>query len=140
MIAYPRTSLRVPVRQIREMVSTLHGFEISIGEIGEVLHRIRKHAQPVLDDLLNQIRASPAVQADETGWREDGINGSLWSVSTPTVRYDEYHRSRAGEVVKHVIGDDFQGVLGSDFDAGYNIHQGLHLGLTELDVWNHSHG
>jgi hypothetical protein len=36
-----------------------------------------------------EIRASPAIQADETGWREDGINGYIWSVSTPTVRYDE---------------------------------------------------
>jgi hypothetical protein len=36
------------------------------------------------------------------------------------------HRSRAGEIVKQLIGNDFQGVLGSDFYAGYNIHQGLH--------------
>src|SRR5438034_5760865 len=27
----------------------------------------------------------------------------------------EYHHSRAGEVVKQLIGEDFQGVLGSDF-------------------------
>jgi transposase len=29
-------------------------------------------------------------------------------------------------VVKQLIGENFQGVLGSDFYAGYNIHQGLH--------------
>jgi transposase len=73
-----------------------------------------------------EIRASPAIQADETGWREDGINGYIWSVSTPTIRYYEYHHSRAGEVVKQLIGENYQGVLGSDFYAGYNIHQGLH--------------
>src|SRR5256885_1761376 len=28
--------------------------------------------------------------------------------------------------VKELIGEDFDGVLGSDFYAGYNIHQGLH--------------
>lgn len=125
-IAYLRTSLRLPIRQIREQLSTLHGIEVSIGEIVEVLHRISTHAQPVLDGLQAEIRGSPAIQADETGWREDGHNGYIWSVSTPTVRYYEYHHSRAGEVVKEVIGDDFQGVLGSDFYSGYNIHQGLH--------------
>jgi transposase len=118
--------MRLPIRQIRALLHTLYGFEVSIGEIMEVLHRIRKHAQPVLDHLKATIRASPAVQADETGWREDGLNGYIWSVSTPTVRYYEYHRSRAGEVVKHLIGEQFQGVLGSDFYAGYNIHEGLH--------------
>jgi len=126
MIAYLRTSLRLPLRQIRELLYTLHGFEISLGEIVEVLHRINAHAQPVLDALLTEIRVSPAVQADETGWREDGSNGYIWSVSTPTIRYYEYHHSRAGEVIKKLIGDDFEGVLGSDFYAGYNIHQGLH--------------
>ncbi len=126
IIAYLRSSMRLPIRQLREALRNLHGFEVSTGEIVELLHRIRHHAQPMLDDLRAEIRASPAVQADETGWREDGSNGYIWSVSTPSVRYYEYHHSRAGEVVKQLIGEDFEGVLGSDFYGGYNIHEGLH--------------
>ncbi len=126
LIATLRTVMRLPIRQIRELLQTLHGVEVSIGEIAEVLHRLVIHAQPVLDGLLVTLRASPAVQADETGWREDGLNGYIWSVSTSTIRYYEYHHSRAGEVIKQLIGEDFGGVLGSDFYAGYNIHQGLH--------------
>jgi len=126
MIAYLRTVMRLPLRQLREVLRTLHGFEVSVGELVELLHRIKEYAQPVLDGLKAEIRASPAVQADETRWREDGSNGYIWSVSTPTIRYYEYHHSRGGEVVKRLIGQDYQGVLGSDFYAGYNIHQGLH--------------
>ncbi len=83
LIATLRTVMRLPVRQIRDLLQTLHGVQVSVGEIVEVLHRLADHAQPVLDDLKAQIRASPAVQADETGWREDGLNGYIWSVSTP---------------------------------------------------------
>ena len=126
LIALLRTVMRLPIRQIRTLLQTLHGVEVSIGEIVEVLHRLSTHAQPVLDDLKAAIRASPVIQADETGWREDGENGYIWSVSTPTLRYYEYHHSRAGEVVKQLIGETYQGVLGSDFYAGYNIHQGIH--------------
>jgi transposase len=126
LMAYLRTRLRLPLRQIRELLHILHGLEMSLGEIVEVLHRLNAHAQAVLDALLTEIRASPAVQADETGWREDGSNGYIWRVSTPTIRYYEYHHSRAGEVIKKLIGDDFEGVLGSDLYAGYTIHQGLH--------------
>src|SRR5579863_9290457 len=126
MIAYLRTVMRLPLRQLQNVLQTLHGFEVSVGELVELLHRITEYAQPVLEGLKGEIRASPAIQADETGWREDGSNGYIWSVSTPTVRYYEYHHSRAGEVVKHLIGEDYQGVLGSDFYAGYNIHHGLH--------------
>src|SRR4249919_1261156 len=118
--------MRLPIRQIQTYLLTLHGVTISIGEIVELLHRIKAQMQPQLDALKTEIRASPAIQADETGWREDGENGYIWSVSTPSVRYYEYHHYRAGEVVKQLIGEDFEGVLGSDFYAGYNIHQGLH--------------
>jgi transposase len=126
MIAYLRTVMRLPLRQIRAVLRDLHGCEVSLGELVELLHRIKEAAQPVLDGLKAGIRSSPAVQADETGWREDGQNGYIWSVSTPSIRYYEYHHSRGGEVVKHLIGEAFQGVLGSDFYGGYHLHQGLH--------------
>lgn len=126
MIAYLRTVMRLPLRQVQEVLRDLHGFEVSLGELVELLHRIKQRAEPMLDSLKAEIQASPAVQADETGWREDGQNGYVWSVSTPTIRYYEYHHSRGGEVVKRLIGEEFQGVLGSDFYGGYNVHQGLH--------------
>jgi hypothetical protein len=96
MIAYLRTVMRLPFRQLRDVLRDLHGFEVSLGELAELLHRITEYAQPVLTALKAEIRASPAVQADESGWREDGINGYIWSASTPTIRYDEYHHSRSG--------------------------------------------
>jgi transposase len=87
LIACLRTVMRLPFRQIQASVLTIHGLQISLGEVVEVLHRLREHAQPVLDAFKAEIRASPAVQADETGWREDGNNGYIWSISTPTLRY-----------------------------------------------------
>jgi hypothetical protein len=118
--------MRLPVRQIQAYLATLHGLKISIGEIVELLHRLKAKMEPTLAALKAAIRASPAVQADETGWREDGLNGYIWSASTPQVRYYEYHHSRGQEVVKEVVGEDFQGVLGSDCYAAYHVHQGLH--------------
>jgi transposase len=126
VIAYLRTVMRLPVRQIQAYLATLHGFKISTGEIVELLHRATNQLQPVVRALKQEIRASPAVQADETGWREDGKNGYIWSVSTRSIRYYEYHHSRGSEVVKHLLGESFEGVLGSDFYASYNIYQGLH--------------
>lgn len=126
LIALLRTVMRLPVRQIRSLLLILYGCQISVGEIVELLHRLANHAKPVLEVIKGQIRASPAVQADETGWREDGENGYIWSMCTPTLRYYEYHHSRSGDLVTELIGPDFAGVLGSDFYAGYNSHQGLH--------------
>jgi transposase len=37
MIAYLRTVMRLPLRQLREVLRTLHGFEVSVGELVERL-------------------------------------------------------------------------------------------------------
>jgi hypothetical protein len=126
LMAYLRTVMRLPVQQIQAYLATLHGLKISSGAIVEILHRLKAKLEPTLAGLKAVIRASPAVQADETGWRENGQNGYIWSASTPTVRYYEYHRSRGHEVVEALLGSDFQGVLGSDFYAAYNVYTGLH--------------
>ncbi len=61
------------------------------------------------------------VHADETSWRENGQNGYAWLLATPEgERYVEYHHSRAGAVAKALLGEDFHGVLVSDFYGGYN--------------------
>jgi hypothetical protein len=78
VIALVRTVMRLPVRPL------LDGCESSTGEIVELRHRVVKHAKPVREAITGQIRASPAVQADETGWREDGERGSIGSAWTPT--------------------------------------------------------
>jgi transposase len=47
-------------------------------------------------------------------------------VNTATIRSYEYHQSRSGKIVKDLVGENYQGVLGSDFYAGYNAHLGLY--------------
>jgi transposase len=126
VVAYLRTVMRLPVRQIQADLCTLHGLKISGAEIVERLHRAKGQLHLAVAALKQQIRASPAVQADETGWREDGKNGDIWSVNTPEVRYYEYHHSRGSEVVKQLLAESFEGVLGSDFYASYHIYAGRH--------------
>jgi transposase len=126
LIAYVRTVMRLPVRQIQAYVASLHGLSISSGEIIGLAQRVTAQLGPQLAQVKQQIRASPAVQMDETGWREDGSNGYVWCAGTPQWRYYEYQHSRGSEVVKAVLGERFEGVLGSDFLASYTIHEGLH--------------
>ena len=72
------------------------------------------------------MQTSHSVHGDETGWRENGQNGYLWSFSTPEVCYFTYPKTRSGQVVTEVLGADYAGIVVSDFYAGYNTHLGLH--------------
>jgi len=115
---------RMPQRAIQRLLEGLYGLHISIGEINEVLHRVSEWAKPTVAQILRKIRGSPDVNADETGWREDGINGYLWSVSTGAERFYYFHRRRAGRIIRHILGSKFEGVLGCDFYAGYDWYLG----------------
>jgi len=126
LTAYLRTVMRLPVRQIQAYLANLHGLSISSGEIVGLAQRVTAQMEPQLAEVRQQIRASPAVQMDETGWREEGVTGYVWCACTPQWRYYEYHHSRGREVVKAVLGASFEGVLGSDFYASYNVYTGLH--------------
>ena len=129
VIAYLRTRLRLPYREIQEYLRTMHGIEISAGELVAVLQQMKRELEPALCALRREVRVSPILHADETGWREDGRNGYIWTLSTPGpkgTRYYEYDRSRASKVVERLLGKEFYGVLVTDFYAAYNVYLGRH--------------
>ena len=153
LVAHLKTVCRVPIEPIRKLLSTLWGVKVSSGELVEILHDVAEIGQAEYESLLGRVRGSPVVHGDETGWREDGVNGYLWSFSTPEVRYYTYRHSRGSVVVKEVLSDDFAGALVTDFYAAYNIYLGtkqrcwVHLGrdletlkeknpdMTEVVAW-----
>jgi transposase len=125
LIAYLKIVCRVPVSLIKKLLSSLYGFEVSKGEICELLHEVARMGQDEYANILNKVRGSPVVHGDETGWREDGVSGYVWSFSTPQQRFLLYRHSRASSVVKEVLGDEFTGALVSDFYGAYNIYDGI---------------
>jgi hypothetical protein len=129
LIGYLSESLRLPYEAIQSYLETVHGVKISVGAIADLRHGLAETLQPMADELKAQIRSSPIVHADETGWREDGQNGYVWAFSTPdeqAIRYYVYDRSRGQRVVEEFLGEEFQGVLGSDFYGAYNVYAGRH--------------
>ena len=124
LIAALREEGRLPLRTVQWYLKTVYQLRLSIGGIVHVLHRVAQQAAPAVVALLEKVRASPVVQADETGWRQDGANGYVWTFSTPGERYF-LRRGRDKGVVDEVLGDSFNGVLGSDFYAAYNHYPGL---------------
>jgi len=129
LIVYLRTTLRLPVRQIKAYLKTLHQLELSVGEIVALTHKVGQELQPQMEALLSAVRASPVVHADETGWREAGQNGYIWTCVTEgaqAIRYFVYHQSRSQRIPQGLLGLHFQGHLVTDFYAAYNVIRGPH--------------
>ena len=123
LIATLREEARLPIGVIRKYLRIVHGLHVSKGAIVDAVHRTAQQGQAKVASILAQIRASPVVHADETGWREDGHNGYVWTFSTPDARYF-LRRGRGKAVVDEALGDSFSGVLVSDFYAAYHHYNG----------------
>lgn len=124
-----RDRLRLPIGIIKTYLKMFHGLSLSEGEIVDILDITADKGKPMYESLLSQIRESQSVHADETGGRENGINGYFWSFSTEKIHYLLYRKSRGKTVVEEIVGIDsekFNGVLTTDFYAAYNTYSGFH--------------
>jgi len=129
VLAYLRTTLRLPIAALQQYLASLHHLQLSAGGLQEILHDVRQAVAPALDAIKQQARHARIVHGDETSWRENGQTGYVWSFSTPgedAVRYYEYDPSRAQAVVKRFVNGEFSGHLVSDFYCGYNDYAGKH--------------
>jgi len=129
LVVYLRTQLRLPIRQIQAYLQTLHHLKLSIGEIVELTHTVRRELQPEMDALLTAVQASRVTHGDETGWRENGQNGYVWGflgLGPQPAYYFVYHQSRASRIPQGVLGLHFKGHLISDYYAAYNVIRGPH--------------
>ncbi len=125
LIATLREELRLPIAGIQWYLGAVHGLSVSVGGIVGALHAVAARAASLVTALQEQIRGSPVLHVDETGWRQDGVNGYVWTFSTASERvFVRGGRDRA--VLADAVGEDYAGVLVSDFYAVYTGYAGRH--------------
>ena len=121
-----RTKLRLPVAQVQWLLAQVWGLPLSVGAVSGLLAEAARAGRGTYDQLLVEARASPVLHVDETGWRQDGRNGFIWTLTTPRVRFFQFSSSRAGAVARRLVGTEYEGVVVSDFYTAYDQLDGRH--------------
>jgi transposase len=120
LLGWLRARLRLPLSQMQELLQTLYGLHLSEGGIVDSLRRLAQATAAERARIAAQIRAAPAVHADETSWRENGQHGWVWVQTTADgACLYTYDRSRSGAVAQGLL-DACTGVRCTDFYAAYN--------------------
>lgn len=119
LISHLHIAGKMTLREIQKLLEALCGLHLGLGEITGILHAVARHGQPDVEEILKAIRGSPAANVDETGWRENGKNGYTWAFCTPGERYF-IRGGRGGQIPKDVLGEDYGGIVGSDFYSVYD--------------------
>ena len=139
----------VSVNNIVRILSVVCSFKISAGGLTQAWKNLSILLEPVYNAIGQNISTSAVLNADETGWRLNGITHWLWCFTTKELCYYLITRSRASPVVKQVLGTLFKGILICDFWGAYNKISALakqrcfyHLftELTKVDKNNTSPG
>ena len=106
--------LGLSFRKVADLFQTHFGVTVTPGALAQANQRLARRAEPVYQDLQACIRASPAVNADETGWRIGAQSAWLWVFATRRVTLYTIRFSRGHGVVEDILGETFPGTLISD--------------------------
>lgn len=115
-----RVCYRLPIRQVSRLFEQLPGMKISPSGVHKQITRLSKWLEGEYDRLKLTLRAAGVVHADETGWRINGKNGYLWTLTNDTHTLYHVNPSRSGKVIADLLGEAFGGTLVSDFYAVYD--------------------
>ncbi len=108
---------RLPGQQIQERLARAYDLPLSHGGIIGLLHLVAQQGKAAYDQLQAAARASPGVHRHETGWKQDGVPGYIWTASTPTTCYVHDDARRTGAVADAILDPDVAGTITCDFYA-----------------------
>ena len=108
------------MRRTCKILRELAGLSLTAGGLSQMIDRVADRVVGDCEGLVNQIRGSPAVNADETSWWVGGPGWWLWTFTCPEITVYRVDESRGAKVVEDVLGEDFAGVLVSDCLSSYD--------------------
>ncbi len=124
---------KVPLDAIVLLLENQYGITVSKGGIIQILHRTKHWLGSAYQKLKAEMRASPIIHADETGWRVEGINKWIWTFLSKTAVTYQVEESRGRGVPQEFFKDgNPTSVLVRDDYAAYQS-----IPLAQQSCWAH---
>jgi len=129
---------RLSKRLVKDALSDMLGVELSLGSVSNLEGEMADALAPATAEALAYVQASEAASADETGFTQGRKGGRaarvwLWMVATTLVVVFHIAPSRGGKVARHLLGEDFAGLLTTD---RWSAYEWVDAGLRQL-CWAH---
>jgi transposase len=102
------------------VLETAFGLRVSRGGLAQAFQRAARKAEPTYEKLVQQIRGSPSVTPDETGWKVNGQLWWMWAFSSDKLTVYSIQPGRGFEQATVILGADFDGFLVRD---GWGVYR-----------------
>jgi len=110
----------ISVNNIVKMLGVFAKLKVTSGALTLSWEKLASLLEPVYEDTRKKVKKAAVLNADETGWRINGVTHWLWCFTTKKFCYYVIDKSRGSPVVKKVFGKIFSGILICDFWGAYN--------------------
>jgi len=119
-VAFWKYLMAMPVNKICTMLECQYGFHVSEATVINELNLLADAFGNDFGRIIGGMKNERYVHGDETGHRIKGENYWLWAFITKTKALYIVRKTRGSSVPKEVLGENFSGVLHSDFWDAYN--------------------
>jgi transposase len=124
---------RVTRRGCQEIAKTVFGVEICLGSVCNLHEEVSRSVKQPCEEIRRALPKQPVLNVDETGWKTCGKTRWIWVFTTPVLAFFHIAASRGSKVLKEVLGEVFNGSLGSDM---YSAYKAYHKGVRQF-CWAH---
>ena len=97
-----------------------------------IVTRMAEQLRPSYEEIKADLKQENVLNIDETGWKMNYQNAYIWCLCNPRLAWFHPNKSRAGQVVKDILGEDYKGTVVCDFYGGYNFFKNLQRCLVHF--------
>ena len=119
LVVVLHTGFGLPLAHVVTLLRDRFGIRVPRGALVQVCARMATRATPTYEALCAQVRGSPVVSPDETGWKVAGTLHWLWAFATADTTVYAIRPGRGFVDAATILGKDFAGVLARDGWAPY---------------------
>jgi len=120
-LAAMRQTMGLSYAKLAQFATEMLRIPLSPSGALQIVARLSDRLEGIYTALEAALPHQPVLHGDETGWKMDGQRWQLWCFCNPRLAYFHADPSRAAQVIKDRLGEDFAGVVHCDFYAAYNF-------------------
>jgi len=120
MISYLTGRYGLSHRDVAELMEAGFQIKMSLGSIPAQEKAVSLALKEPVEEAKMFVQEQSSINVDETGWHQENKSTWLWVGATSWVITFLLLTTRSTEGVKKLLGEDFNGILGSDRWNAYN--------------------
>jgi hypothetical protein len=111
---------KVPWEAVRKIFTGVFGLSITPAALIGFDRKLAETGRPLYDEIGKWVRYSTSVNVDETTWPVGRLLEWLWTFVTGFAVFFRIDPTRSGDVPIETLGEQYNGVLGTDCYGAYN--------------------